>query len=116
MGGLGPANSRAGKGRERHAYSTGLESGGEVEQAGGMTTRLTGSGRCRAGPYKEITWERERELVKYLGEAARWWALERLGWRGQAPRSGLQVQAGGRAGGRLCVDNEKTNRISPASQ
>jgi hypothetical protein len=81
-----------------------------------MTTRLTGSGRRRAGPYEEITWERERELVKYLGEAARWWALERLGWRGQAPRSGLQVRAGGRAGGRLCVDNEKTNRISPASQ
>ncbi len=81
-----------------------------------MTTRLTGSGRHRAGPYEEITWERERELVKYLREAARWWALERLGWRGQAPRSGLQVRAGGRAGGRLCVDNEKTNRISPSSQ
>ncbi len=69
-----------------------------------MTTRLTRSGRRRAGFYKEITWERERELLKYLGEgegggAARWWALERLAWRGQAPRNGQQVRAGARAGG-----------------
>jgi hypothetical protein len=66
-----------------------------------MTMRLTGSGRRRAGPYEEITWERERELVRYLGEgeggrAAHWWALERLGWRGQAQRSGQPVRAGAR--------------------
>ncbi len=77
-----------------------------------MTTRLTGSGLRRADPHEEITWERERELVKYLGEgeggrAARWWALEQLGWQGQAQRSGQQVRAGAGAGGRLCTDNAK---------
>ncbi len=33
------------------------------------------------------------------GRVARWWAMELLGWRGQAPLSMQQVRAGARAGG-----------------
>ncbi len=54
---------------------------------------------------RRVTLEMERESVRYLGEgdrgrAARWRALERLGWRRHAPLSWQQVRAGARAGGR----------------
>ena len=38
-------NNRGYGGNQKSCYDKALELGGEVEQAGGMTTRLTGSGR-----------------------------------------------------------------------